>query len=106
MARLMGAADFVVSKAGAVTCAEALAVGRPLLLQRSLPGQERANETTFVAAGVALRARNRQELRRHLDALLGAPELRAALAATARGLRRPEAARTVAKEMLALLGRR
>ena len=106
MARLMGAADFVVSKAGAMTCAEALALGRPLLLQRSLPGQERANEACLVAVGAALRARNRGELRRRLDALLGEPQLRATLAASARTLRHPEAGRTVAKEMLALLGRR
>jgi processive 1,2-diacylglycerol beta-glucosyltransferase len=105
MARLMGAADLVVSKAGAMTCAEALAVGRPLLLHRSLPGQERANEACLAAAGVALRARSGRELRRHLEALLCEPALRAALATTARGLRRPEAGRTVAKEMLALLGR-
>ncbi len=105
MARVMGAADLVVSKAGAMTCAEALALGRPLLLYRSLPGQERANEDCLVAAGAALRARNGRELRRRLDALLGEPELRAALATTARSLRRPEAGRTVAKEMLGLLGR-
>ena len=106
MAPLMGAADLVVSKAGAVTCAEALAMGRPLLLHRSLPGQERANEACLVSVGAALRARNRGELRRRLEALLGEPELRAALAASARNLRHPEAGRTVAKEMLALLGRR
>jgi processive 1,2-diacylglycerol beta-glucosyltransferase len=105
MARVMGAADLVVSKAGAMTCAEALALARPLLLHRSLPGQEEANEAGLVSAGAALRARNTRELRRHLDALLGEPALRAALAATARTLRRPEAGRTVAKEMLALLGR-
>jgi processive 1,2-diacylglycerol beta-glucosyltransferase len=104
MARVMGAADLVVSKAGAMTCAEALALGRPLLLHRSLPGQERANEAGLVSAGAALRARNRRELRRHLEALLEEPALRAALAATARTLRRPEAGRTVAKEMLSLLG--
>jgi processive 1,2-diacylglycerol beta-glucosyltransferase len=106
MARVMGAADLVVSKAGAMTCAEALALGRPLLLHRSLPGQEQANETCLVAAGAALRARNGRELRGHLDALLGEPALRATLALTARSLRRPEAGRTVAKEMLTLLGRR
>jgi processive 1,2-diacylglycerol beta-glucosyltransferase len=105
MARAMGAADLVVSKAGAVTCAEALALGRPLLLHRSLPGQEQANEAGLVSAGAALRARSGRELRRHLDALLGEPALWAALAATARGLRRPEAGRTVAKEMLSLLER-
>ena len=57
MARVMGVADLVVSKAGAMTCAEALALGRPLLLHRSLPGQEQANEAGLVAAGAALRAR-------------------------------------------------
>jgi processive 1,2-diacylglycerol beta-glucosyltransferase len=106
MARVIGVADLVVSKAGAMTCAEALALGRPLLLHRSLPGQEQANEAGLVAAGAALRARGARELRRCLDALLAEPELRAALAATARTLRRPEAGRTVAKEMLALLERR
>jgi processive 1,2-diacylglycerol beta-glucosyltransferase len=105
MAHVMGAADLIVSKAGAMTCAEALALGRPLLLHRSLPGQERANEACLVAAGAALRARSGRELGRHLDRLLGEPDLRAALAAAARALRRPEAGRTVAKEMLALLGR-
>ena len=103
MAGMMGAADLVVSKAGAMTCAEALALGRPLVLYRSLPGQERANEASLVSAGAALRARSRRELGRHLDRLLGEPALRAALAATARSLRRPEAGRTVAKEMLGLL---
>jgi processive 1,2-diacylglycerol beta-glucosyltransferase len=105
MARVMGAADLVVSKAGAMTCAEALALGRPLLLHGSLPGQEQANEAGLVAAGAALRARGARELRRRLEALLGDPDLRAALAATARTLRRPEAGRTVAKEMLAVLER-
>jgi processive 1,2-diacylglycerol beta-glucosyltransferase len=105
MARVMGAADLVVSKAGAMTCAEALALGRALLLHRSLPGQEQANEACLVAAGAALRARSGRELRRHLDALLGEPALRTALARSARSLRRPDAGRTVAKEVLALLGR-
>jgi UDP-N-acetylglucosamine:LPS N-acetylglucosamine transferase len=105
MARMMGAADVVVSKAGAMTCAEALALGRPLLLHRSLPGQEQANELALVAAGAALRARSPRELRRHLAALVGEPELRMALASTARSLGRAEAGPTVAKEMLALLRR-
>jgi processive 1,2-diacylglycerol beta-glucosyltransferase len=105
MARVMGAVDLVLTKAGALTSSEALALGRPLLLYRSLPGQERANEAALVAAGAALRARNRRELARHADALLGDAALRAALSASARACRRPDAARTVAKEMLALLER-
>jgi processive 1,2-diacylglycerol beta-glucosyltransferase len=106
MAEVMGAVDIVVGKAGAMTCAEALALGRPLVCYRSLPGQERANEACLAAAGAALPARSRRELGRHLDALLEEPALRSALALAARRLGRPEAGRTVAKEMLALAGRR
>jgi len=105
MARVMGAVDLVVTKAGAMTCAEALALGRPLVFYRSLPGQERANEVSLAAAGAALRARSRRELARHLDVLLAEPSLRLALSAVARTIRQPEAAPRVAKEMLALLGR-
>jgi processive 1,2-diacylglycerol beta-glucosyltransferase len=104
--RLMGAADLVVTKAGASTCAEALALERPLLFYRSLPGQERANEGCLEAGGAGLRARAPDELRAHLAALLDDPARRAALAAGAGRLRRPEAARTVAKELLALAGGR
>ena len=67
---------------------------------------ERANEACLVDVGAALRARNRGELRRCLDALLRGPEVRATLAAAARSLRRPEAGRTVAKEVLAVIGQR
>lgn len=104
--RFMGAADLVVTKAGAVTCAEALALGRPLVFYRSLPGQERANEACIEAAGAGVRARDRATLRACLTALLRHPAWRAELGAAAARLRHPEAARTVAKEMLALTGSR
>src|SRR5207244_547031 len=42
--RLMAAADLVVTKAGGMTLAEAMAVQVPLLFYGSLPGQERRNE--------------------------------------------------------------
>jgi len=104
--RLMGAADIVVTKAGASTCAEALALERPLLFFRSLPGQERANEACIEAAGAGVRARDRTRLAAELTALLGDPARRARLAAGAVRIRRPEAARAVAKELLALAGTR
>ena len=104
--RVMGAVDLVVTKAGASTCAEALALGRPLVFYRSLPGQERANEACVQAARAGLRAPDRAALEVVLAALLGEPRCRAAMAEAASRLRRPEAARTVAKEMLALAGSR
>src|SRR5262249_46650738 len=102
--RLMGAADFVVTKAGASTCAEALALERPLLFYRSLPGQEQANERAVEQAGAGLRAADAAALRRHLEALLQDPRQRSALASATERLRRPDAADTVAKELLALTG--
>jgi processive 1,2-diacylglycerol beta-glucosyltransferase len=100
--RFMGAADLVVTKAGASTCAEALALERPLLFYRSLPGQERANERAIEQAGAGIRARDRTALGQLLEALLTDPRRRAGLAGAAERLRRPEAAETVAKELLAL----
>ena len=102
----MAAADLVVTKAGAVTCAEALAFGRPLVFYRSLPGQERANEVCLERAGAGVCAANRAALARVLARALGDPGWRAPLAAAARRLGRAEAGRTVAKEMLALGGGR
>lgn len=100
--RLMGAADLLVSKAGAVTMAEALALELPAILYRSLPGQERANEAFLEAAGVALLARSREELADRLVHCLTDVALRLKLVEDIRRLRRPDAARTVVRELLAL----
>jgi processive 1,2-diacylglycerol beta-glucosyltransferase len=106
MHRLMGAADLVVTKAGGSTCAEALALECPLVFYRSLPGQERANEACIETAGAGIRAGDRAGLRATLARLLADGTQRVALARAAGSLRRPEAARTVAKEVLALAGPR
>lgn len=106
MHRVMGAVDLIVTKAGALTCAEALALERPLVFYRSLPGQEHANELCLERAGAAVRVPDAPRLVARLTALLREPGRRAELAAAARRLRRPDAARTVAKEMLALAGSR
>jgi len=102
--RLMGAVDLVVTKAGASTCAEALALERPLVFYRSLPGQEEANAICIEAAGAGIRAPDRPALAALLGTLLGDPGRRAAMAAAAGQIRRPEAARTVVKELLGLAG--
>jgi processive 1,2-diacylglycerol beta-glucosyltransferase len=105
MDRLMAAVDVVVSKAGAVTSAEALALGRPLVLYRSLPGQERGNEVYLERKGAATRARDRAALGRVLREVLRDPTGVSRGALAARQLARPDAASVVAKEMLALVGR-
>jgi processive 1,2-diacylglycerol beta-glucosyltransferase len=99
--RFMAAADLLVTKAGGMTLAEAMAVEVPLLFYGSLPGQERRNERFAAAAGVALVARRRGDLSRLLDRALRDPDLLDHLRAAMRARRYPEAARVIVDLVLA-----
>jgi processive 1,2-diacylglycerol beta-glucosyltransferase len=99
--RLMAAADLIISKAGGMTLAEAMAIEVPLLFYGSLPGQERRNERFAAGAGVALVARTRAELRRGLDRALRDPGLLDELRGAMRARRRPDAVRTIVDLVLA-----
>ena len=101
---LMAAADLLVTKAGGMTLAEALAAELPLLLYGSLPGQERRNERFASRAGIALAARSRRDLARLLERALAEPELLEHLRERIRRVRRPDATRRIVDEVLA--GRR
>jgi processive 1,2-diacylglycerol beta-glucosyltransferase len=94
--QLMAAADLVITKAGGMTLAEAMAAETPLLLYGSLPGQERRNERFASRAGVALVARDRRELGRVLDRALADAELLETLRERLRAYSRPHAARVIA----------
>jgi processive 1,2-diacylglycerol beta-glucosyltransferase len=101
VARLMAASDLLVSKAGGMTLAEAMAAETPLLLYGSLPGQERRNERFASRAGIALVARARGDLGRLLDRALADPDLLDELRAGMRRLRRPDATRRIVDSVLA-----
>jgi len=94
--RLMAAADLLITKAGGMTLAEALAAETPLLLYGSLPGQERRNERFASRAGVALVARDRRHLATLVDRALGDAGLLETLRERIRVHRRPDAARVIA----------
>jgi processive 1,2-diacylglycerol beta-glucosyltransferase len=94
--RMMAAADLLVTKAGGMTLAEALAAETPLLLYGSLPGQERRNERFASRAGVALVAHDRRQLARLLQRALADPGLLETLRERMRAYRRPDAARHIA----------
>lgn len=103
---LMAAADLLVTKAGGMTLAEALAAELPLLLYGSLPGQERRNERFASRAGIALAARSPRELARLLERALAEPELLEHLRERIRRVRRPDAANRIVDEVLADARRR
>ena len=97
---LMAAADLLVSKAGGMTLAEAMAAELPILTYGSLPGQERRNERFASRAGVALVARRPRDLGRALDRALSEPKLLDRLRAQMRLARRPDASRHIASLVL------
>jgi processive 1,2-diacylglycerol beta-glucosyltransferase len=103
---LMAAADLLITKAGGMTLAEALAAELPLLLYGSLPGQERRNERFASRAGIALAARSRRDLARLLERALAEPELLEHLRERMRRMRRPDAAQRIVDEVLATTGAR
>jgi len=93
--QLMGAADFLVSKAGGLTLAEALAAELPVICFGSLPGQEARNERFAAMAGVALVASSEAQLHRVIVATLSDSVLLRGIRERIRGYRRPRAARTI-----------
>ena len=102
--------DLVVSRAGAMTCAELAASGRPALLV-PLPlagGHQEANANLLERAGAARSIRQSEltpeRLAQELVSLLGAPEKRLVMAAAARALARPDAAKRVAERLVGLSG--
>lgn len=97
---LMAAADILVTKAGGMTIAEALAVEVPLIIYGSLPGQERRNERFASRAGIALVARSRHELARAIDRALTDATLLEHLRAGIRDARRPHATRDIVAAVL------
>ena len=103
---LMRAAAMLVTKPGALTVCEAFVSETPLLLYEPIPGQEWENAVFLTQRGVALWAKNRQELKDGVTTLLTRPEQVEKLRKEAEALRRPAAAAAVATAALALLRRK
>jgi UDP-N-acetylglucosamine--N-acetylmuramyl-(pentapeptide) pyrophosphoryl-undecaprenol N-acetylglucosamine transferase len=112
MASAYGAADLVVCRAGATTLAELAALGKPSLLipyPHAVGNHQELNARAFEQAGAAEVILNRDlepgRLAGRIRALLEDGGSRAQMAAAARGLARPEAARTIAEELGRLAAR-
>ncbi len=103
IADLMAAADIVVTKGGPQTIAEALAVGRPVLVIQTLPGQEQGNDKYLEEKGAGLAAPTPQRLLRAVESLVQDPGLLAKMSESARNLGKPLAALGVASSLMKLL---
>ncbi len=108
MHRAYEGADIVLSRAGATTCAELACAGRPaLLVPLSLAGgHQRQNAEMMARAGAARYLREEElapeRLASELRDLLEAPRERERMAERARALARPDAAESVARQLLSL----
>lgn len=105
IAPLMQAADLLITKAGGLTTAEALACRLPMIIFKPIPGQEKANTTFLTAQGAALAVEDADSLAAAVRRLLEEPEELSAMRTVCRRLGRPHAAAAVAKVVLELMAR-
>jgi len=96
MPDFMRASDFIVTKAGPGTIAEALNAELPIILYAKLPGQEDGNVTFVEEEGAGVWAPNPQEVVRTLTRWISRPAERQKVIENCRRAGKPEAARTIA----------
>ena len=97
---LLEACDLVVSKAGGLTCSEALIKRAPLVIFRPTPGQEVRNADYLVAGGAAHQAATIDEVEAVVAELLADPMARERVREAAGRLAAPNAALDIARRVL------
>jgi processive 1,2-diacylglycerol beta-glucosyltransferase len=100
---LLEACDVVVSKAGGLTCSEALIKRTPLVVFRPTPGQEVANAEYLVAGGAAVQASDADDVAARVQRWLSDPVARERARESAARLGSPHAAETIARRVLAAI---
>jgi 1,2-diacylglycerol 3-beta-galactosyltransferase len=104
MPDFMRAADFLVTKAGPGTIAEALNAHLPIILYSKLPGQEDGNVTFVEEEGAGVWAPNPADVVRTLTRWISRPAERQQVIDNCRRAGKPEAARTTARLIGGKLG--
>lgn len=104
MPDFMRAADFIVTKAGPGTIAEALNAELPIILYAKLPGQEDGNVTFVQEEGAGVWAPHPQDVVRTLTRWISRPAERQKIIENCRRAGKPEAARTIAHTIAEMLG--
>lgn len=97
------AADVLVSKAGGLTCSEALIKRTPLVVFRPTPGQEVANARHLEAGGAAVHADTVETVAATVGRWLSDPAARERVRANAGRMARPQAADAIAARVLETL---
>ncbi|MCC6650383.1 MAG: glycosyltransferase [Candidatus Eisenbacteria bacterium] len=101
---LLEAADVVVSKAGGLTCSEALIKRTPLVVFRPTPGQEVRNTQFLESGGAAVHASTVDDVAAIVARWLGDPAARERVRENAGRLAHPDAAADIARRVLEAIG--
>jgi processive 1,2-diacylglycerol beta-glucosyltransferase len=97
---LLESCDVAVSKAGGLTCSEALIKRTPLVFFRPTPGQEVRNAEFLVRGGAAVHAETIGDVESAVSRLLGDPRARQAAREACGRLAHPDAAAVIASRVL------
>lgn len=97
---LMAKANLLITKPGAVTCSEALAMELPLLLYSPIPGQEEENAAYLVEQGAAIKILLGESLAATVDTLLSHSESLSKMKQNASRLGQPNAAEKIVQTIL------
>lgn len=98
--RLMACADVAITKPGGATTAECLALGLPMIVNASIPGQEERNANFLLEYGAAMKAFDAPSLEYRVRYLMAHPDELGKMRARALALGRPHAAGAVLAAIL------
>jgi processive 1,2-diacylglycerol beta-glucosyltransferase len=98
--RLMACADVAITKPGGATTAECLALGLPMIVNASIPGQEERNANFLLEYGAAMKAFDAPSLEYRVRYLMAHPGELDKMRVRARALGRPHAAAAVLAAVL------
>jgi processive 1,2-diacylglycerol beta-glucosyltransferase len=102
--RLMACCDLAITKPGGLTTSECLAMGLPMIVNAPIPGQEERNADYLMEQGAAWKAIDAVSLAWRIGRLQAEPARLSAMAANARAIGRPHAAREVIATVLGHMG--
>jgi len=100
---LIYASNVVISKAGSLTTAESLSLGKPIILINVLPGQEDGNPILLKKVGAGIRVKTSTELVKNLQNLLNNPGKLEKMSKAAFRLGRPNASKEIAQKIYSIL---
>ena len=100
---LMKLSNVMVTKPGGITLSEALAVQVPLILYRSVPGQERENALFFEQKGACINVDSPDSLIETITNLISQEQMQTTMKENMKSLYHPHAAKVICDDVRNML---